>query len=178
MQDLSSGNSWAVQCMEQELGDKMVVEVDVTKYRVQPFKSYKVCLSLEDPTMGSLPRTCTHLFSFERAVPYIPEDKEEVEEEDEVVEVEEVMREVVSEVKEKLETLSEVAGRVSEERELWRALEDTENFVRDDFSKVERALGEEEQRRHGGEEEKKRHGHSAAVSLTLPVITLIFTLCL
>ena len=166
--------------MEQELGDKMVVEVDVTKYRVQPFKSYKVCLSLEDPTMGSLPRTCTHLFSFERAVPYIPEEKEEVEEVEEKVkeEVREVMREVVSEVKEKLETLSEVAGRVSEERELWRALEDTENFVRDDFSKVERALGEEEQRRHGGQEEKKRHGHSAAVSLTLPVITMVFTLCL
>ena len=166
--------------MEQELGDKMVVEVDVTKYRVQPFKSYKVCLSLEDPTMGSLPRTCTHLFSFERAVPYIPEEKEEVEEVEEKVkeEVREVMREVVSEVKEKLETLSEFAGRVSEERELWRALEDTENFVRDDFSKVERALGEEEQRRHGGQEEKKRHGHSAAVSLTLPVITMVFTLCL
>ena len=177
MQDLSSGNSWAVQCMEQELGDKMVVEVDVTKYRVQPFKSYKVCLSLEDPTMGSLPRTCTHLFSFERAVPYIPEEKEE-EELQEEEEVREIVKEVVREVKEKLETLSDVVGRVSEERELWRALEDTENFVRDDFSKVERALGEEEQRRHGGHEEEKRHGHSDAVSLTLPVITLIFTMCL
>jgi hypothetical protein len=160
--------------MEQELGDKMVVEVDVTKYRVQPFKSYKVCLSLEDPTMGSLPRTCTHLFSFERAVPYIPEEKEEEEEE----EVREIVKEVVREVKEKLESLSETAGRVSEERELWRALEDTENFVRDDFSKVERALGEEEQRRHGGQEAQKRHGHSDAVSLTLPLITLIFTMCL
>ena len=35
---LDSGNSWAVECLEQEVGDKMVVEVDITKYRVQPFK--------------------------------------------------------------------------------------------------------------------------------------------
>merc|ERR1711890_2462 len=72
-QELSSGNSWAVQCEEQEVGDKMIVDVDITKYRVQPFKSYKVCISLEDPTSGSfLRRVCTHLFSFERAVPYVP----------------------------------------------------------------------------------------------------------
>merc|ERR1711874_230349 len=50
---------------EQEVGDKMIVDVDITKYRVQPFKSYKVCISLEDPTSGSfLRRVCTHLFSF------------------------------------------------------------------------------------------------------------------
>jgi len=72
-QELSSGNSWAVQCEEQEFGDKMIVDVDITKYRVQPFKSYKVCISVEDPTSGSyLRRVCTHLFSFERAVPYVP----------------------------------------------------------------------------------------------------------
>merc|ERR1711936_1326333 len=72
-QELSSGNSWAVQCEEQEVGDKMIVDVDITKYRVQPFKSYKVCISLEDPSSGSyLRRVCTHLFSFERAVPYVP----------------------------------------------------------------------------------------------------------
>merc|ERR1712060_835339 len=72
-QELSSGNSWAVQCEEQEFGDKMIVDVDITKYRVQPFKSYKVCISVEDPTSGSyLQRVCTHLFSFERAVPYVP----------------------------------------------------------------------------------------------------------
>merc|ERR1712018_560024 len=80
-QELNSGNSWAVQCEEQEVGDKMIVEVDITKYRVQPFKSYKVCISLEDPTSGSYLRTvCTHLFSFERAVPYVPTTINKVEE--------------------------------------------------------------------------------------------------
>merc|ERR1711890_113545 len=59
----------------------MIVEVDITKYRVQPFKSYKVCISLEDPTSGSyLRRVCTHLFSFERAVPYVPTTIKKVEE--------------------------------------------------------------------------------------------------
>merc|ERR1712088_1135266 len=79
-QELSSGNSWAVQCEEQEFGDKMIVDVDITKYRVQPFKSYKVCISVEDPTSGSyLRRVCTHLFSFERAVPYVPTTIKKVE---------------------------------------------------------------------------------------------------
>merc|ERR1711863_71972 len=81
MGELSTGNSWAVQCEEQEVGDKTIVEVDITKYRVQPFKSYKVCISLEDPTSGSfLRRVCTHLFSFERAVPYVPTIIKEAEE--------------------------------------------------------------------------------------------------
>jgi len=72
---MNSGNSWAIQCGEQEVGDKMVVDVDITKYRVQPFKSYKVCCSLSDsPTSSFLPRVCTHLFSFEQAVPYVPEE--------------------------------------------------------------------------------------------------------
>ena len=62
--ELSSGNSWAVNCEEGELGDKMVIEVDVTKFRVQPFKSYKVCISLEDSSTDShLDEVCTHLFS-------------------------------------------------------------------------------------------------------------------
>ena len=49
-----------------------------------------MCLSLEDPSTGSfLPSTCTHLFSFERAVPYVPQEKElgkEVKEANEAVE--------------------------------------------------------------------------------------------
>ena len=50
----------------------MEVTVDIAKYRVQPFKSYKVCVSLDDPSFGSaITPTCTHLFSFERAVPYV-----------------------------------------------------------------------------------------------------------
>lgn len=73
--ELSSGNSWAISCKEGEQGDKMVIEVDITKFRVQPFKSYKVCVSVEeDTTMSHLAPVCTHLFSFEKSVPYIPED--------------------------------------------------------------------------------------------------------
>jgi len=73
--ELSSGNSWAVTCEEGELGDKMVIEVDVTKFRVQPFRSYKVCINLEDsPTNSHLDEVCTHLFSFEKYVPYMPDD--------------------------------------------------------------------------------------------------------
>ena len=84
---LSSGNSWAVNCEEGELVDKMVIEVDVTKFRVQPFRSYKVCISLEDsPTDSHLDEVCTHLFSFEKYVPYVPEQSEEEEKEVKVVE--------------------------------------------------------------------------------------------
>merc|ERR1711892_1627864 len=74
---LSSGNSWAVNCEEGELVDKMVIEVDVTKFRVQPFRSYKVCISLDDsPTDSHLDEVCTHLFSFEKYVPFVPEQSE------------------------------------------------------------------------------------------------------
>ena len=76
--ELSSGNSWAVTCEEGEAGGKMVIEVDVTKFRVQPFRSYKVCISLEDsPTDSHLDEVCTHLFSFEKYVPYVPNDEGE-----------------------------------------------------------------------------------------------------
>ena len=75
---LSSGNSWAVNCEKGELGNKMMIEVDVTKFRVQPFRSYKVCISLEDsPTDSHLDEVCTHLFSFEKYVPYVPDDEED-----------------------------------------------------------------------------------------------------
>merc|ERR1712106_92428 len=74
--ELSSGNSWAVTCEEGELGGKMEVEVDVTKFRVQPFRSYKVCIDLEDsPTDSHLDEVCSHLFSFEKYVPYLPEEE-------------------------------------------------------------------------------------------------------
>ena len=54
----------------------MVIEVDVTKFRVQPFRSYKVCISLEDYITNSyLDEVCTHLFSFEKYVPYVPEEE-------------------------------------------------------------------------------------------------------
>ena len=141
-QELDSGNSWAVQCEEQEVGDKMIVEVDITKYRVQPFKSYKVCISMDDPTSGSyLQRVCTHLFSFERAVPYVPT----IEKADEAVSATQSDEfEKESENEKESEKESEL-GSMEEERsgsDLQRVLEDTRHFVRDDFSKVERALEE------------------------------------
>ena len=69
---VSPGNIWAVECREEVLGSRMEVAVDITKYRVQPFKSYKVCVRLDDPSLGSwMTPTCTHLFSFERSVPYV-----------------------------------------------------------------------------------------------------------
>merc|ERR1712218_225889 len=141
-QELSTGNSWAVQCEEQEVGDKMIVDVDITKYRVQPFKSYKVCISMDDPTSGSyLQRVCTHLFSFERAVPYVPT----IEKADEAVSATQSDEfEKESENEKESEKESEL-GSMEEERsgsDLQRVLEDTRHFVRDDFSKVERALEE------------------------------------
>ena len=148
-QELDSGNSWAVQCEEQEVGDKMIVEVDITKYRVQPFKSYKVCISLEDPTSGSfLRRVCTHLFSFERAVPYVPtiiKEAEEVVSAKLSTEKQTEESENESEVGEESENESDLRSQEEEERrgsDLQRVLEDTRHFVRDDFSKVERALEE------------------------------------
>merc|ERR1711890_25273 len=151
-QELSSGNSWAVQCEEQEVGDKMIVEADITKYRVQPFKSYKVCISLEDPTSGSyLRRVCTHLFSFERAVPYVPTTIKKVEEATSAkLSTQKQSKESENEsgVGEESENESDLR-RIEEEEEerggksdLQRVLEDTRHFVRDDFSKVERALEE------------------------------------
>ena len=148
-QELDSGNSWAVQCEEQEVGDKMIVEVDITKYRVQPFKSYKVCISLEDPASGSfLRRVCTHLFSFERAVPYVPTIIKEAEEAVSAklsTEKQSEESEIESEVSEESENESDLRSQEEEERrgsDLQRVLEDTRHFVRDDFSKVERALEE------------------------------------
>ena len=147
-QELSSGNSWAVQCEEQEVGDKMIVDVDITKYRVQPFKSYKVCISLEDPTSGSfLRQVCTHLFSFERAVPYVPTVTKVTKAVSAKLSVErESQKNTVSEDVRDVEEKSEKETREKEEErrglDLQRVLEDTRNFVRDDFSKVERALEE------------------------------------
>merc|ERR1711890_152005 len=133
---------------EQELSDKMIVDVDITKYRVQPFKSYKVCISLEDPTSGSfLRRVCTHLFSFERAVPYVPTVRKVTKAVSAKLSIErESEKNTLSEDVRDVEEESEKETREKEEErrglDLQRVLEDTRNFVRDDFSKVERALEE------------------------------------
>ena len=80
-----------------------------------------MCLSLEDTSTGSfLPSTCTHLFSFERAVPYVPEEKELAKEGKEVKEVK-----AVKEVNEVKEVLVDVGS------ELVSVLEDTKDYVMD-----------------------------------------------
>ena len=134
-----------------------------------------MCLSLEDPSSGSfLPSTCTHLFSFERAVPYEPE----------------VVKEVVKEVQEEIS--NEISGVVSKTawktvRDLQKVLEDTRHFVRDDFSKVERALGEGEQeemeqkegeQEEGDREEKQKDGRGGASlkCVSIGLILLCFLL--
>ena len=131
--ELSSGNSWAVNCEEGELGDKMVIEVDVTKFRVQPFKSYKVCISLEDSSTDShLDEVCTHLFSFEKYVPYVP-DEEDIEVEDGND------AQIKSGVKNhKFTEVESSPGILESEMEdiesvLKHRLDDIDNFERDDF---------------------------------------------
>jgi len=128
--ELSSGNSWAVNCEEGEQGDKMVIEVDVTKFRVQPFRSYKVCISLEDYITDTfIDEVCTHLFSFEKYVPYVPE--EEV--------GEEFISDLISEEKYVKTNLEDVVKSVVKgdnrykEDDLKTKLEDIEHFVQDDF---------------------------------------------
>ena len=133
----------------------MVVEVDLTKYRVQPFKSYKVCVSVDDPTSSTfLPPTCSHLFSFERAVPYKPEVKEKKEEQEVVEngkEKEEMKGDSVNEEVRSVrgDAVGEERGvrRVKEERGVRRVEEMVEeelgdmlDYMMDDVSKVERSL--------------------------------------
>jgi len=156
---LSSGNSWAVNCEEGELGNKMVIEVDVTKFRVQPFRSYKVCISLEDsPTDSHLDEVCTHLFSFEKYVPYVPEVEEKeikvnndgyIEKKDESVKVGESDIDVKNEnnksetdilehtllpnSESKVEQHSKDKKVIANIDSIKHQLEDIENFVRDDF---------------------------------------------
>merc|ERR1712106_426830 len=79
--ELSPGHSWAVTCTESaatktSITDRVSIQVDITKYKVQPFKSYKVCVSLEE----KMANECTYLFSFEKSVPYVLEEEAEVKE--------------------------------------------------------------------------------------------------
>ena len=123
--ELSSGNSWAVNCEEGELGDKMVIEVDVTKFRVQPFKSYKVCISLEySPIDSHLDKVCTHLFSFEKYVPYVPDHS-----------VGEANKKYVKSDSEMIHRTQDsiLEGGVESSNDLKSQLKNIENFVRDDY---------------------------------------------
>ena len=149
--ELSSGNSWAVNCEEGELGDKMVIEVDITKFRVQPFKSYKVCMSLEDSSTDShLDEVCTHLFSFRKYVPYVPHEKviKEKSEKKSAIDVsirnednKTETKAIVNDIKanniinahssKSEKSHSSKVG--TEDRLIKQKLKDIENFVRDDF---------------------------------------------
>jgi len=118
---LSSGNSWAVNCEKGELGNKMVIEVDVTKFRVQPFRSYKVCISLEDSLRDYyLDEVCTHLFSFEKYVPYVPDD-------------EEMDTSVIDDIISENDLRHTQVNHKEDETKVKTELEDIENFVRDDY---------------------------------------------
>jgi len=135
--EMSSGNSWAVYCRESEKDrGKMEVDVDVTKFRVEPFKSYKVCVSLDDYAMDwAAEPACTHLFSFEKYVPYIPDTEEKSETGSDHSEL--VNSEKQSEL-ERDEKKIENKQKVEKEAEaiesvLKHQLSNIENFVRDDY---------------------------------------------
>ena len=112
------------------------VDVDVTKFRVEPFKSYKVCVSLDDYAMDwAAAPACTHLFSFEKYVPYIPDTEEKSETGSDHSEL--VNSEKQSEL-ERDEKKIENKQKVEKEAEtiesvLKHQLSNIENFVRDDY---------------------------------------------
>jgi len=134
--EMSSGNSWAVYCRESEKDrSKMEVDVDVTKFRVEPFKSYKVCVSLDDyATDWAASPACTHLFSFEKYVPYIPDteaESETVSEDSELVSSEKQSE--LERDEEKIENKQKVEEVEAIESVLKHQLSNIENFVRDDY---------------------------------------------
>lgn len=134
--ELSSGNSWAVYCRESEKNrNKMEVDVDVTKFRVEPFKSYKVCISLDDYAMDwTAAPACTHLFSFEKYVPYNPDTEEKndtVNDDTELVKSEKHSE--LEQVKVKIENKQKVEEVEAIESVLKHQLSNIENFVRDDY---------------------------------------------
>ena len=111
------------------------VDVDVTKFRVEPFKSYKVCVSLDDYAMDwAAAPACTHLFSFEKYVPYIPDTEgksETVSDESELVNSEKQSE--LDRDKEKIENKQKVEEAEAIESVLKHQLSNIENFVRDDY---------------------------------------------
>ena len=174
--ELSSGNSWAVTCEEGELGDKMVIEVDVTKFRVQPFRSYKVCISLEDsPTDSHLDEVCTHLFSFEKYVPYVPEQpevqiniidqiKSDVKDTDIIVKKTEKV--IVPKIMSEIEDIESV---------LKQQLDDIDNYVRDDFKSQFLELKDEIV---GEVEQKMIHSSSSELNLSIGIFLFLMILTL
>ena len=114
----------------------------MTKFRVQPFKSYKVCISVEDYALDwAAPPVCTHLFSFEKFVPYNPDTvaREVTEEAAVTVNDDHKLNEVNSEEASEHEAAEEIIeNKQKDEAEviesvLKHQLSNIENFVRDDY---------------------------------------------
>jgi len=177
-EELSSGNSWAVTCLpsyESANSNKMLVEVDVTKFKVQPFRSYKVCISLDDYEMNWLAEpVCTHLFSFEKYVPYNP-DTEEPEEtfsketdikDETLIKDEKIEAAIESDIEDKTVEIESV---------LKHQLSNIEHFVRDDFkaqyNEIEKVIVEEfqleEKMLNSGVERSVRVSVTSAICILL-----------
>jgi len=176
-EELSSGNSWAVTCQpsyDSASNNKMEVEVDVTKFKVQPFRSYKVCISLDDYEMNWLAEpVCTHLFSFEKYVPYNPDEetirKEEPEtdiKDEALIKDENIEAAIESDIEDKTVEIESV---------LKHQLSNIEHFVRDDFkaqyNEIEKEIVEEfqleEKMLNSGVERSVRVSVTSAICILL-----------
>ena len=148
------------------------MDVDVTKFRVEPFKSYKVCVSLDEyATSWSKEPACTHLFSFEKYVPYIPD----IEEKSETVgdDFERVKSEKQSELmrdEEKIENQQKVEEVEAIESVLKQQLSNIENFVRDDYKVKYQELKDELIEEV---EDKILHSNADQLQATLGLIILL-----
>ena len=178
-EELSSGNSWAVTCQpsydSSNSNNKMEVEVDVTKFKVQPFRSYKVCISLDDYEMNWLAEpVCTHLFSFEKYVPYNPDtepektsSKDETDIKDETLVKDEIIEAAIeSDIEDKTVEIESV---------LKHQLSNIEHFVRDDFKAQYNEITKEIVEEFELEEKMLNSGveRSARVSVTSAICILL-----
>ena len=94
----------------------------MTKFKVKAFRSYRVCISMEEwASQYSMQEVCTHLFSFEKAVPYRPEPEQQKSD----LKIEVDTKTVPAVVKSGEEDIIESV--------LKQQLSDIDNFVRDDF---------------------------------------------
>merc|ERR1711915_754435 len=96
---------------------------------VQSFMSYKVCINLEEEYSSELAmeEVCTHLFSFEKSVPFIPDrDDRDID-----IDTSKVLSDTQKFIQEKYKQLedgvSNFGGSFSDE------ISDIEGFVEDDF---------------------------------------------
>ena len=178
-EELSSGNSWAVTCQpsyDSANNNKMEVDVDVTKFKVQPFRSYKVCISLDDYEMNWLAEpVCTHLFSFEKYVPYNPDteepeetfSKDETDVKDEtLIKDENIEAAIESDIEDKTVEIESV---------LKHQLSNIEHFVRDDFKAQYKEIEKEIVEEFQSEEKMVNSGveRSVSVSVTSAICILL-----